>query len=380
MRRLALLALGLSLLALPATSALGRPTPGPVPDGFGSKNVEYIKLVEDEQLHGIGARLVGRYLYVTSVKTLTIYDVSKPTAPKLMSRTPIGGWENEDVATNGSVLIFADTRPNILRVFNVEDKTNPVEIADVPDAASHTMECLFDCKWLYGSTGLIVDIRNPEKPILQKEKWTDVTPFKDSSYPSHDLVEVRPGVLLTSSNPVLLLDARKDLLHPKIVATGDPGDTAFVHSAMWPQHGTDKIMMSAGETNATPRCELGSAAFRTWDASSWKRTHTFHTIDSFTLHNGTATDGNPPVNGMGCSTHWFEQNPAFNDGGIVGLGAYDHGTRFLHITPAGKIHEAGYFMPVGAETSALHWITDRIVYSIDYTRGIDILRYTGPLK
>jgi hypothetical protein len=139
-------------------------------------------------------------------------------------------------------------------------------------------------------------------------------------------------------------------------------------------------MMSAGETNATPRCELGSAAFLTWDASRWKETHTFKTIDSFTLHNGTGTDGSPPVNGMGCSTHWFEHNPTFADGGVVALGAYDHGTRFLHIDSAGKIHEAGYFMPFGAETSAVHWITDRIVYSIDYTRGIDILKYTGPLN
>jgi hypothetical protein len=125
---------------------------------------------------------------------------------------------------------------------------------------------------------------------------------------------------------------------------------------------------------------LQSAAFRTWDASKWKRTHTFKTIDSYQLKNGTGTDGNPPVNGMGCSTHWFEESPAFKDGGVVGLAAYDHGTRFIHITPAGKIQEAGYYVPLGAETSALHWITDRIVYSIDYSRGIDILKYTGPLE
>ncbi|MEA2433527.1 MAG: hypothetical protein QOG54_984 [Actinomycetota bacterium] len=379
MRKLASVALGLALLGLTIPAAVGAPT-GPVPDGFGSENVEYVKLVSDEQLHGIGARLVGHYLYVTSVKTLTIYDVAKPTDPKLLSRIPIGGWENEDVATNGNVLIFADTRPNILRVFDVEDKSNPTEIAQLPDAASHTMECLFDCKWLYGSTGLIVDLRDPVNPKLQKEKWTDDTLFETSSYPSHDLLELKPGLLLTSSNPMLLLDARKDLLHPEILAMGDPGDTSFIHSAMWPQRGTDQIMMSAGETNATPRCEVGSAAFVTWDASKWEQTHTFTTIDSYTLKNGTVTDGNPAVNGMGCSTHWFQNNPTFDDGGIVALGAYDHGTRFLHIDSSGKIEEAGHFMPLASETSAVHWITNRIVYSIDYTRGIDILRYTGPLK
>ncbi|HET7483425.1 MAG TPA: hypothetical protein VFK89_11250, partial [Actinomycetota bacterium] len=242
-----------------------------------------------------------------------------------------------------------------------------------------TMECLFDCTWLYGSTGLIVDLRHPTKPVLEKELWIDHTPLANSSYPSHDLVELKPGLLLTSSNPMLFIDARKDVLHPKILAQGDPQDQSFIHSAMWPQHGDDDIMMSAGETNGTPRCELNSASFVTWNASNWQTSHSFQVLDRYQLHNGTATDGSPPVNGMGCSTHWFEQNPAFHDGGIVGLGAYDHGTRFIHVDSEGKIKEAGYFLPLGSETSAVHWINDRIIYSIDYTRGIDILKYTGSL-
>lgn len=381
MRKIAITAVGLCMLASMGTAA-GARVAGPGPDGVAAKNVEFVKMVSDEQLHGIGGRLVGKYLYVTSVKTITIYDVSKPADPKLVSRTYLGAvWENEDVPTNGKILVVADTRPNLLRVFDVEDKSSPREIATVPDAASHTMECLFDCTWLYGSTGLIVDLRNPAKPVLQKEKWTDVTPFEDSSYPSHDLVELKPGLLLTSSNPLLLLDARKDVLHPKIVAKGAPKDQgAFIHSAMWPRDGDDSIMMSAGETNATPRCEVGSASFLTWDASKWKSTHSFSVLDTFNLANGTGTDGSPPANGMGCSTHWFEQNPTFDNGGVMALGAYDHGTRFLHIDAAGKIKESGYYLPWASETSAVHWITDRIVYSIDYTRGIDILRYTGPLK
>ncbi|HET7483623.1 MAG TPA: hypothetical protein VFK89_12270, partial [Actinomycetota bacterium] len=120
-----------ALLAL-AGSSNASPV-GPGPDGFGSKNVKYVKFVGDEQLHAIGARLVGKYLYVTSVKTITIYDVSDPVNPELMSRTYLGAiWENEDVATNGKILVVADTRPNLLRVFDVEDKTAPTEIATVP--------------------------------------------------------------------------------------------------------------------------------------------------------------------------------------------------------------------------------------------------------
>lgn len=48
-------------------------------------------------------------------------------------------------------------------------------------------------------------------------------------------------------------------------------------------------------------------------------------------------------------------------------------------TPRGEIVQVGYFTPVGGSTIGSYWITDEIVYSIDITRGIDILRYTaGP--
>lgn len=39
--------------------------------------------------------------------------------------------------------------------------------------------------------------------------------------------------------------------------------------------------------------------------------------------------------------------------------------------------EKGLFLPLGGETIATYWVTDEIVYAIDTTRGIDILRYGG---
>jgi len=136
--------------------------------------------------------------------------------------------------------------------------------------------------------------------------------------------------------------------------------------------------MSSFETNATPRCEAGTGAFTVWDASDWKRTRTFKVLDEWTITNGTYVDGRPAVSApLGCSPHWFEEHPAFHDGGIVAAGFYDHGTRFLRISPKGKVSEEGYFLPWRGSTSAAYWLTDEIVYSVDYERGIDILRYKG---
>lgn len=59
------------------------------------------------------------------------------------------------------------------------------------------------------------------------------------------------------------------------------------------------------------------------------------------------------------------------------MGWYEHGTRFLDVSSQGKIKEVGYFLPVGGSTSAAYWLNKEIVYSVDYNRGLDILRFTG---
>ncbi|MBA2726195.1 MAG: hypothetical protein H0U53_09415, partial [Actinobacteria bacterium] len=114
----------------------------------------------------------------------------------------------------------------------------------------------------------------------------------------------------------------------------------------------------------------------------FEKTKTFKFIDQYAVQNGTFTDGNPPVNGLGCSAHWFEEHPTFNNGGLVAMGYYEHGTRFFDITSEGKIKEAGYFLPVPGSTSAAYWASNdpnnKIVYAVDYVRGIDILKYVGP--
>ena len=75
---------------------------------------------------------------------------------------------------------------------------------------------------------------------------------------------------------------------------------------------------------------------------------------------------------------WIEQHPDFRNGGYVAGAFYDHGTRFFQVTPAGKIKEAGYFMAYAGQASATYWITDEILYTVDYNRGLDILRFTPP--
>ena len=56
-----------------------------------------------------GASIIGKYMYVTSWRNFSIYDVSDPLAPALVTTIPFGfKFENEDVDSNGEIMIFSE--------------------------------------------------------------------------------------------------------------------------------------------------------------------------------------------------------------------------------------------------------------------------------
>jgi hypothetical protein len=233
------------------------------------------------------------------------------------------------------------------------------------------MSCILKCQYLYGSGGAIIDLRDPAKPEIVGN-WGEGMPATSA----HDVTEVAPGLVLTSSRPVMLLDARKDPLHPKLLGLGDDeAITGGVHSNIWPRLAKDKMFLLSSETNFQGRCSGANGAFMSWDASKYKKTGSFRLLDIWQLDNGTYQDGSPAVQASGCSAHWFDDHPDFHNGGLVALASYDHGTRIMDVAPNGKISQAGYFLPYGGTTVAAYWMTDEIVYGIDLARGIDILRF-----
>jgi hypothetical protein len=380
---IAITGFGLLLGGLPGATA------GPSAGGLSSDNVEFVQFVPFEVGSATGANFWGkgkdRYMVITSWRSFSIYDISDPASPALISTTPFGfKFENEDVATNGEIMLFSESLPgNVLHVWDIEDKTNPVEVASVQGAGNHTTDCILDCTYAYGSDGAITDLRNPAKAKLLDSTWGEGTPAGNSG---HDVNEVAPGLVLTSTNPMMVLDARKDPAHPKLLAQSEQMD-AFVHSNDWARDAKDDYALSTGETwvgGADSRCDDGSAGLTTWDTRGWRKTHTLKKIDTIRMYNGPEgggpPSGNPIVNGpFGCSSHWFEAHPKFHNGGLVVGGWYNHGTRIHEVSSKGKLKEIGYFLPHAGGTSGAYWITDRIVYAVDYQRGLDVLEYTGKL-
>lgn len=350
MRTLAVI-LGVLLLATPAHPREIGPSLG----GNSSDNVEWIKHVPFDAVTATGARLVGKYLYVTSWRNFSIYDVSDVLDPRLVTTVPFGfQFQNEDVSTNGSIMLFSESLPrSVLHIWDVEDKSNPQEIAALSGAGDHTSSCILNCSYSYGSEGTITDLRDPANPKIVGN-WRDLIDLNDGA---HDVEEFKPGFVIVStiSSPLLLMDVR-DPLKPKVLARGaHPAPHSWLfHSGLWPNNGKDRFLLMEGEG--------GNGPLMTYDTRRWRSTGSFKLIDSFAIE--------------GTSSHWFDTHPDFRNGGLITIGWYGKGTRFLEVSRSGKIKEVGWFEPhVRQEGWSAYWLGKDIVYGIDLYRGIDILKF-----
>jgi hypothetical protein len=384
------------------------------PDYVTSDNVSFIKrmpLAAD----GVGARVVGHYLYVTSTKDLEIYDITDPKNPALVGAVTVNvEFENEQVPTDGKILGISGQTPTVngggicpgnastgcIALYDVRNPAAPTLIANVTNAGDHTSACVTvagqTCAYMYGSGGHITDVRTAlsnGQATLLPTKWTDAVVARGFTRPSscHHVTEARPGILVTACEPVYILSVNAEdggsIDNPAVLGAANyqqaPDDkNRFVHSAIWPNAGFDKILLTGGETNFQPTCGATNGAFSTFLTGGTASAPTFTYADEVRPVAGNITDGNPPQGTfhLGCSVHWFEQNPTFLDGGLVALASYENGTRFEQIGADGKITEVGFFEPIGGSTSAPHWAPDnRTVYAIDYQRGVDVIHWDGAL-
>ncbi len=405
-------------VASPVGATAGAPrSPVPLPfGGFTSPDVEWIKNVpiHGEATYPHVSYLIDDYLYIDGLQQFTTVDVSNPIEPRVVSqiqRPGPGPWPSDvgyyhDIGrgvTNGKVVVipaghrdyFTTPEPRALHVYDISDKANPKQIAElVVDETLQGLFCVLKCKWLYDRTGAIIDLRDPERPRLTDSNWKGAITLNNEpirqNYHAQEMVEVAPGRILTGSVPMLLLDARKDPQHPRVLARSDGTPLSFGDVA-WPRFGDSDIVLSSDPSTNFPMCDDPRATqgtfldqgFVTWDASRWKTLGMMTPMYRYAPRNGSYVDGDPPTSldwwGGACTINRFEVHPRFgSNGGLVAAGAFVHGLKLLRVGANGKIKVAGWFLPYAhAMTGIAFFISDRIVYAIDYHRGIDILRYTG---
>jgi hypothetical protein len=273
-----------------------------------------------------------------------------------------------------------------VQFFDVRDPAHIKQVGTIP-IANHTAECALDCQYVYGRAGTIIDTRGiltgtPPKVI---GNWIDALRAQGVDEQScHHVREIRPGVLLTACQPFAVMSVNAadggSPAHPKVLYTG--AAAKFVHSARWPRNGSDKFVLIGGEENFTGRCELNNSEFSVYGASdvlAGRSTQFQGPLAQVPpAGNGVYADGKPVAGALGCSVHWFQEHPTFRNGGLVALSEYEDGVRFLQITRDGGIQEQGYFLSLGSSSSSPKWAgKDDVLYSIDYQRGLDILRWKG---
>jgi hypothetical protein len=369
MTRVALLVVLALTLGLPAGAVAG-----PSAGGLASDGVEWVRNIP---LHtdSAGARLHEGYFYITTGRDLFIYDTKEADNPTMVGRmvlpdpgTPTMAEEDPD--TNGRILLISNG--GTTSVIDVADKTAPKLLSQLEGVDEHTLSCILDCTWAYGSEGAIVDLRDPANP-KEAGNWNSI--FATSS--NHDVTEVAPGLVLTASYPMMLLDARFGPANPKLLAKGTTDPETFIHAVRWPQMSQDDLILAGGEAFGPACADSGDAKFMTWNSIGWQQSGKFSPIAEYHLANGTYTDGKN-LTQTWC-THWFMEHPTFSNGGLVALAWYEQGIRFLKVGHEGAIEEAGWFLPHGGQTSAVYWINEEVMYTADYYRGLDVLRWTGPV-
>lgn len=394
--RAALAALLLLVVYAPAAVA------GTGPEYVSSDNVEYLGSIKDDVGLTTGARVVGQRLFVTSAKNISIYDISDPAKPVREGVLKANvSWENEEVPTNGKILGFGSDFYNAspsggclqaLRVlgcsqfFDVRDPANIKELPAVP-RANHTLECVLDCSYFYGSAGTIIDARGALDGVAPREvgNWkAEVNKQGVATKSCHHMRELADGIILTACQPFAVLSVLATdggtPEKPKVLYTGKAAK--FVHSARWPRGGQDELLLTGGEENFTARCELNNSEFSTYSAkrvlAGTAKEFDGPLDQSVPAGNGVYADGKPVAGALGCSVHWFQEHPSFNNGGLVALSQYEDGVRFEQVSPDGSITEQGYFLGLGSSSSSPKWApSGDVVYSIDYQRGIDIIRWKG---
>lgn len=346
----------------------------------------------------VSGQLVGDTYFISSWQTgLYSFDASDPKAPVQLDHMgadeiQIQSNENEDLATNGQILLLSQfnrvDQANGLLVIDVSDPADMKVIATLPGAGGHTIECLYDCTWAYtsgsgsSSAGRIVDLRDPENPKLLENTWTEAV----EGVTAHDVTEVRPGLVVTSSQPLFVLDTT-DPAKPRAVMLTDADAPHTGHNNIWPRAGKDRFLITASEGVNNGRCEMygdDGKTLQIWDTRGWRKKG-FKPVGSYTLTNGTGADGKPPVDLLGvqgCSAHWAQANPRFHDGGLVAMAAYSQGVRLYDIGTDGKPTEAGWFLKDVHGAIDVEWVTDRILYVVEDGGGVgslDVIEYTGRL-
>jgi hypothetical protein len=370
----------------------------------------------------------GSLFYLTDPRGVYVYDVTEPRSPQLLGSVAVfqqqlgAALAQEDPDTNGEILLVdgAPTPVGLpqLQVVDVSDPSSPAILSSL-DVTDHTWTCVSGpapaskgkkartaeaerntCAYAYGRTGHIVDLRDPANPELLPTTWRAAVGYGDRSNSpyTHDLTEIRPGLVMSAGADAILMDTRDPAAPVRLAAVEgqDRFSSLGYHSVEWSQDGRAPYVVlgteiaPSGPTNlAGSDCEGENSVIETWDASeivdavdAYERGRPldrafagaeFRLVDAYDAGGrGIFLDGQAPGHVLYCA-HWMDLHPDFDAGGKMAVSYYDRGTRFVEADADGHMRELGWIVPAEGYSGSARWITDSVVYVMDYRRGMEVV-------
>jgi hypothetical protein len=421
-----LLVVGCSAIVLPGQvvgAGEGVPAPcadAPIPDGtFISSNVKLRCHFPEPGV--IGARFKryanGKtYMFVTSVAGLSVYNVTHPRSPVLVTKMPLPHFENEDVDLGGNILMISNDAAEsrgLLYLIDISDPKNPEAVYQPPvppnypldmggiaglGGPGHTASCVNNCDfaWITDGGGLRVydlraakasdgapelmgtmnspvggvamhDVQRDGNGLYWVAGYDGTAAYRVPRSSNYD--NVKDAVLVARTN------AQGESTYEEDLGLGDgngPNDYIHHNSRRMRNKG---VVYITEEDYTRPGCK-GAGSFQTWKLPLKRdgrpdpgRRMSF--LDQWqTEILEESPTGYAPA-GV-CSAHYFDVSR-----NLVAQGWYEQGTRFLDVSNARRIRQVGYFVPPRTMTWASYFPpTDRTrqtVYTLDALRGIDVL-------
>ena len=356
------------------------------------------------------------HFYVSSLDTLSVFDVSDPKFPVLEGTLPNFVFENEAMnygeqrkrgeTTQQFILVGVDlydaapTAPDHLNldgepqliIVDVTDPTNPNIRSSVRGTSStHTVACIkrTRCTFAYsaGSGGhySIFDLRdldnpkevdsNPKKEGVQGFRSPALAPTPEfGGGAGHKWNFVGKGLAYhTGSGGTAAFDVRRPL-HPKLLTTtndvaGTPekstGWNNFIHHNSWQPHvrqyepsspaslKNGNVLLVTEEDYLQTACDK-AGSFQTWKVGNLRSPDAIKPLDKVELSDlGGPAEGITPEGGF-CSAHWFD----YHQTGIVAVAYYNGGVRLLDVRDPKDIKPFG-FAQGGGETWDAYWVPER---------------------
>ena len=398
-------------------------------------NVEYLgRFPEHTGTAGGTLSPDGNVFFITDPRGVYAYDVTTPSNPTRLGSITLfqqqtgAALAQEDPDTNGKILLVdAAATPVGTSQLQVVDVSNPraLKVLDTVAVTDHTWTCVTgkdatgetnSCAYAYGRTGNIVDLTNPADAKLLPTTWRKAVGYyppggNDRSNPSafytHDLTEIRSGLVMSAGSSASVLMDTSDPTNPvRLTAIEQPGrfNGLGFHSLEWGRGGSERFLVagteiappiagvSGTESTAGTDCEGPNSVIETWDASLVLKGleayeegasaqeafagRTFTKADSFDAGGrGLFLDGQAPGHVLYCA-HWMELNPEFKKTGRMAVSYYDRGTRFVDIAKDGSMTEVGWITPAEGYSGSPQWVSNDVVYIMDYRRGLEIVRLT----